>query len=97
MSKANVIFTLEGDNLTIQCSKSDRMRDICQRFAIKSEKNINSLIFLYGGNQLNLDLTFEEHANSLDKANNEMKVLVYPNEVDGFACPNCGEKIQLNT
>ena len=57
MSQANVIFTLDGANLTIQCSKSDKMRDICQRFAIKSEKNINSLIFLYSGNQLNLNLT----------------------------------------
>ena len=82
MSKANVVFTLEGVNLTIQCSKSDKMRDICQRFAIKSEKNVNSLLFLYAGNQLNLDLTFEEHANSMDKSNNEMKVLVYPNEVN---------------
>ena len=82
MFKANVVFTLEGANLTIQCSKSEKMRDICERFASKSEKNINSLIFLYGGGQLNLDLTFEEHANSMDKANNEMKVLVYLNEVN---------------
>ena len=82
MSKANVVFTLEGANLTIQCSKSEKMRDICERFATKSEKNINSLIFLYGGGQLNLNLTFEGHANSMDKANNEMKVLVYPNEVN---------------
>ena len=67
------------------------------KIAIKSEKNINSLIFLYGGNQLNLNLTFEEHANSMDKANKEMKVLVYKNELDGFTCPNCGEKVQLNT
>ena len=96
MSKANAVFTLEGDNLTIQCSKSDKMRDICQRFAIKSEKNINSLIFLYGGNLLNLDLSFEDQANPMDKANNEMKILVYPSELDGLACPKCGEKIQLN-
>ena len=96
MSKANAVFTLEGDNLTIQCSKSDKMRDICQRFAIKSEKNINSLIFLYGGNLLNLDLSFEDQANPMDKANNEMKILVYPSELDGLSCPKCGEKIQLN-
>ena len=44
MSKANVVFTLEGANLIIQCLKSDKMRDIYQRFAIKSEKNINSLL-----------------------------------------------------
>ena len=87
MSEANVIFTLEGQNLTIQCSKTDKMREICQRFAIKAEKNINSLLFLYGGNQLNLDLTFDEQATSLDKTNNEMKVLAYGKESDGFSCP----------
>ena len=34
----------------------DKMKDIYQKFAIKVEKNINSLVFLYGGNQLNFDL-----------------------------------------
>ena len=97
MSKANAVFTLEGANLTIQCSKSDKMRDICQRFAIKAEKNINSLIFLYGGNLLNLDLSFEDQANSMDKTRNEMKVLVYENETDESVCSNCGAKIHLNT
>ena len=96
MSEANVVFTLDGSNLTIQCSKTDKMRDICQRFAIKAEKNINSLLFLYGGNQLNLDLTFEIQATLLDKANNEMKILAYENEINSFACPKCGEKIHLN-
>jgi len=97
MSKANVVFTLGGTNMIIQCSKSDKMRNICEKFAVKSEKNINSLVFLYSGNQLNLDLTFEEHANSLDKTNNEMKVLVYETENGGFICNNCGVKIKLNT
>ena len=97
MSEANVIFTFDGENLTIQCSKSDKMRDICQKFAIKAEKNINSFLFLYGGNQPNLDLTFAEQATSLDKANNVMKVLAYGKESDRFACPKCGEKIHLNT
>ena len=32
----------------------------------------------------------------MDKANNEMKIFVYQNELDGLTCPNCGEKIQLN-
>ena len=26
-----------------------------------------------------------------------MQVLVYTNELDNFICPNCGEKIKLNT
>ena len=53
MSEAKVVFTLDSIDLVIQCLISDKMRDICQRFGIKAEKNINSLIFLYGGNMIN--------------------------------------------
>ena len=93
MLEANVIFTLDGVDVSIQCSKEDKIKDICQKFANKVQKNINSLIFLYGGNQLNLLLTFKE----LAKNKNEMKVLAYTKEDDGFTCPKCGEKIKLNT
>jgi len=93
MQEPNVIFTLDGVDVTIQCSKEEKMKEICQRFTNKVQKNINSLIFLYGGNQLNLLLTFKE----LAKNKNEMKVLAYTKEDDGFTCPKCGEKIQLNT
>ena len=96
MSEAKVVFTLDGIDLVIQCLISDKMRDICQRFGIKAEKNINSLIFLYGGNMINLDLTFESQANSIDRVNKIMKVLVYKNENDEYICPNCGYKSKLN-
>ena len=96
MSEANVVFTLDGVDLVIQCLISDKMRDICQRFGMKVEKNINSLVFLYGGSIINLDLTFESQANSIDKMNKLMKILVYKNENDGFKCPNCGQIIKLN-
>ena len=97
MEKAKVIFQLEGVNFTVQCSIKDKMKDICQKFAIKVEKNINSLVFLYGGNQLNFNLNFENMANSLDKERKEMQILVYTNELDNFICPKCGEKIKINT
>ena len=97
MSEAKVIFNLDGVDLIIQCSTEDKMRDICQRYSTKIGVSINSLIFLYGGNQLNLDLKYKDQANSLDKENKEMKVLVYKNENEGFICPKCGEKIKLNT
>ena len=96
MSEANVVFTLDGVDLVIQCLISDKMKDICERFGIKIEKNINSYIFLYGGSIINLDLTFESQANSIDRINKIMKVLVYKNENDGFKCPNCGQIIKLN-
>ena len=77
MSEAKVVFTLDGVDLVIQCLISDKMRDICQRFGMKVEKNINSLVFLYGGSIINLDLTFESQASSMDKINKVMKVLNY--------------------
>ena len=97
MSQANVIFTLDGADLTVQCSPEDKIRDICLRYVTKIESNLNSFLFLYGGNKLNFDLRFDEQANSLDRENNIMKVLVYKKEDDGFTCPKCGEKIKLNT
>ena len=42
MLEANVIFTLDGVDVTIQCSKEDKIKDICQKFADKVQKNINS-------------------------------------------------------
>ena len=60
MSEVKVIFTLEGVNMIILCKKEDKMKDICNKYSIKIDKNINSLIFLYGGNQLNLELRYEE-------------------------------------
>ena len=82
MSEAKVIFSLDGDDLTIECSTDDKMRDICQKFASKIDKNIDSLIFLYGGVQVNFGLSFKEQANSLD--NNQMKVLVHKNKDEEY-------------
>ena len=96
MSEANVIFTLDGVNVTMQCSPEEKMRDICKKYGMKIAIDPNSLLFLYGGNQLNMDLRFIEQTNSIDKANKEMKVLVYKIEHDGLICPKCGEKIEIN-
>ena len=95
MIEANVIFTLDGENLTVQCSENDIMKDICQKYANKIQRDLNSLVFLYGGNQLNFLLKFKDLVT--DKERNEMKVLVYSKENEEFTCPKCGEKIKLNT
>ena len=97
MSEAKVKFTFNCCDTIIQCLINEKMKDICQRFASKIGRNINSLIFLYGGNQLKFELSFENHANSLDKNDKEMKVLVYEKQLEDFICPNCGEKINLNS
>ncbi len=97
MSEAKVVFNFEGTELVIQCNPEDKIRDICQKYSAKIETNMNSLLFLYGGIKLNMDLRFKEQANSFDRSNNVMRVLVYKEDADDFTCPHCGEKIKLNT
>ena len=76
MSEATVVFTLEGTDLTMQCSSEEKMRDICQKYATKIDKNMGSLLFLYEGNKVNFDLTFREQAGSSDGNKNEIKIMV---------------------
>ena len=95
MSEAKIIFNLDGRDIIIQCSIEDKIKDICQKFGTKIESNVNSLIFLYGGNQMNMELKFKEQANLMDIDRKEMKVLVYKKENDDFICPHCNKKIQL--
>ena len=71
---AKVIFILEGEETYIQCSQEDKMKDICNKYASKIDININLLLFLYGGNKINLELTFREQANSIDNNRNEIKI-----------------------
>ena len=90
----------------IQCNKSDKMKSIFQKYANKIQKDINSIYFLYGGNNINDgELTLEQTANNLDKKNNEMKVIV--NGIDSSSsnkkferskdiiCPKCMESAQI--
>ena len=41
MLGANITFTLDGVPISIQCNENDVMRDICQKYANKIQKNIN--------------------------------------------------------
>ena len=94
MEYTNVVFTIDGCDITILCSKEEKMKDICQRCATKANININSLLFLYGGNRINFELRFKEQANSLDIDNNKMSILVYKSENED-SCIRNSEKIKL--
>ena len=94
MSITKIIFTFEGKETTIECSKEDKMKDICQIYSSKIESNLDSLLFLYGGNQLNLESSFENQANSIDKSENKMIISVFKKEESDLECPKCGDKIK---
>ena len=95
MSK--VIFTFEGIDSIIQCTKKELMKDICQKFANKiKEQNMNSLIFLYGGNLLNFNISFEQQTNMIDKERNQMNVLVYKIDINEYVNLKYGDNIKIN-
>ena len=90
MLDAKVIFTsdtLDDVNLIIECSNEDKMKDICQKYATKIKRNIDSLIFLYKGSQINFELTFSNQADSIDRNNGKMKILVNKKKNSQFNSP----------
>ena len=70
------------------------MRDICNKYAAKINKNLDSLLFLYSGVQMDFELTFEEHINIIDKGRGEMNVLV--ENLGEEEPPKTEEKMNLN-
>ncbi len=46
MSEANVVFNFNGQNIKIQCKKEEKMKDICERYVFKIQKNLNTLLFI---------------------------------------------------
>ena len=81
---AEAKFTYEGRDIIIQCTKNQKMRDICTNLSTKINVGLNSLVFLYGGGILNMEKTFQE----LTKGN-RMSIIVYKNENEEI-CPKCG-------
>ena len=96
LKMAKAIFSYNGTETVIQCLKEDKMKNICIKYSSKINININSLLFIYGGNQINLELSFNEQSNSFDKERNEMNILVYKKEENELKCPKCGEIIHID-
>ena len=80
MSENFLIFTYKNEDMIVQCSNEEKMKDIFQRFAKKVNKDPNSLKFLTGGNQINSELTFKEQISLIENRDDKMKILVYINE-----------------
>ena len=72
---AEIIFHYEGKTIIIQCNKDQRISDICNNLSNKINTNIDSLVFLYGGSQLNLNKIYNEITKE-----NKINILVYKNE-----------------
>ena len=102
---AKVIFTNNGVSTTIQCTTNEKMKDIFERFANKTQTDINSVYFVYGGQKIKEDLTFQEIISSEDKKINQMNILVFSlNTIIGkeslikskyIICSKCKEDCQI--
>ena len=93
---STAIFTYKGKKTSIQCKDGDKMGDICNKYISKIGINKNSLIFIYGGNQINYNLKFIEQANTIDKGRKEMNILVYENNENELKCPKCHEPLNID-
>ena len=74
------IFIFNGVEILLQCNINDKLLNICNKFISKISIDINRLYFLYGGLDINKELTCYELLNNLDKERGKMNILVYEKE-----------------
>jgi hypothetical protein len=73
---------------------------------IGKNENDNNLLYIYGANIINYDLTFIQQANEIDRNRNKMNIIVKLNNDNNnekkeiiskdIICPECGENILIN-
>ena len=103
---STIEFIYNNLKINIQCKSEDKIKDSIQKFIIKTGKNINNLYFLYGGEKIKENLTFNELANNEDKARNQMNIIVVEIEADNLSrnlkksknliCPECKKNIIMS-
>ena len=93
MSEVIAKFTLNCVEIKIQCKSNEKIRHL-SKICNKMKKDLNAYIYIYAGENLNFDLTFEEHLQI--KGNKEMAILVFKNEDYEIICTKCEEKMKLN-
>jgi len=71
-----VNFNYHGGNILVLCNKTDTMRYIFQKFAMKANISLDSVYFIYSGNIVNQDLTVDQVSNNDDRNRNIMNILV---------------------
>ena len=77
MSKIEITFTYNGINMTIECTKDQKLKDIYSKFKNKVNAEDKLLYYMYNGNNIqNDELTFDEIANAEDKIRNKMNIKV---------------------
>ena len=103
---AEIFFNYEGNVTMIQSNLNDKMKNVIDKYISKIGKNANNLIFLYDGQIVNEDLSFQKQASNLDLSKEKMNILVLDVNQDNekesiilsneLICPECRENIIIN-
>ena len=104
-----VEFNYKGSITIILCQEDEQMEEICKRYANKTLLDLNNKYFLYNGNSINLQLTYSQIINNIDRERKIMSILVYDlnttqitNRTSNIInsafpiCPICHENIKLD-
>ena len=72
----NVKFNYKGNNVMVQCNINDTLINICSKFASKINEPIESKIYVYQNQLLNLNKTLFEQINDFKDNNQEIEIVV---------------------
>ena len=80
----NAIFIYNGKKIFVQCNLEDKMRNICEKFAVKADIEVDSKIYLYNNKPLSispeLNKTLGQQIDTNDTGDKEITVLDNPDK-----------------
>ena len=92
MPNCQIRFQHFKEDIIIDCQRNELMRDILNRYEVKSRLPANEFYFLYDGGKINSDLTLTQ----INAKDSEIKIVVYPKEnennmkqLDYIKCDQC--------
>jgi uncharacterized secreted protein with C-terminal beta-propeller domain len=104
---SQVEFIYQGKKIQIQSKSDEKIKEIIKNYTTKLGKSKEDLYFVYGGDILNENLTFETQANEEDKKINKMIVFVNNKDDNNdnreisfvkskyIICPQCKESSRI--
>ena len=101
---ASLNFECNGTLQVMQCKLEDKMKDIFDKYCFKTQKDRNSVYFLYSGNRIEEEKLLSEVIGNVENAT-DIKILVISTNAQNIEhkivqsqfirCPECGESILL--
>ena len=98
-----VLFIYEGHQIIIQCNIEDKIKDIINKFKNKIQEEDSNLCYIYNGDKINEELTFNQITNNINEK--KINILVYNNKnnenekeiiLNEIICPKCKENILIS-